>query len=119
MRQLTRVGVAAVVLLAACGLADAQINSRVIDTNALVIKPVEATTNIVGQTFRFISRITADTIDNSQILRTVNTLFGTRPKAAPTQFGLSPLPDPSTYPSTYYRSQIQPMMPTYQVLPRR
>ncbi len=107
-------------VLALSGSAQAQVKSKVIDTNSLVIKPVDTTTNIVGKTFQYFSRVTAATIDNSQIIRTVNNLFGTTPKNAPTsQAGLSPLPDPSSYPSTYYKSQIQPAYPKYQTLPSK
>jgi hypothetical protein len=114
------------VMIASCamallmgGQADAQIRSQVIDTNALVVKPVETTTTIVGRTLNFFSRVTADMIDNSQIIRTVNNLFGTNQPGAPVQSGISPLPHPSSYPSGYYRSPIQPVMPRYQTLPNR
>jgi hypothetical protein len=95
------------------------IKSKVIDTNALVVKPVDTATNLVGRTFQYMSRATADAIDNSQILRTVNNLFGTNKEGAPVQGGISPLPNPASYPSTYYKSPIQPVMPKYQTLPAK
>ena len=111
-------GVAAAVAFGG-GTAHAQITSKPIDTNNLVVKPVDATTSIVGNTFRFVSRVTASAIDNSYMVRTVNTLFGKTPSPVPVQPGLSPLPDPSQYQSTYYKSAIQPALPTYQILPGR
>jgi hypothetical protein len=90
--------------------------SKVVDTDALVVKPVDTTTTVVGRTFQYVSRVTASTLDNNALIRTVNNLFGSKPKSAPIQAGLSPLPDPSSYPSTYYKSPIQPQMPKYQVI---
>jgi hypothetical protein len=104
-------------VLALAGSVQAQIKSKVIDTNSLVVKPVDTTTNLVGRTFQYVSRVTADAIDNSQIIRTVNNLFGLNKPGAPVQNGLSPLPDPSRYPSNYYNSPIKPVMPKYQQLP--
>ena len=107
-------------VLTMAGTAQAQrVQSKVIDTNALVVKPVDTTTNLVGRTFQYVSRVTADAIDNNQLIRSVNLLFGNTPKGAPTQGGISPLPDPSSYPSTYYKSPIQPVMPKFQTLPSR
>jgi hypothetical protein len=107
-------------ILTVAGTARAEnIKSKVIDTNALVVKPVDTATSIIGKSFQYVSRVTASTLDNSQILRTVNNLFGTNKEGAPVQGGISPLPDPSRYPSTYYKSQIQPAYPKYQTLPAK
>ena len=112
--------VAVAALMAGAGTASAQRPpSKVIDTDSLLIKPVDTTTNLVGRTFQYVSRVTADTIDNNALIRTVNNLFGTKAKGAPTQAGLSPLPDPSSYPSSYYKSPIQPQMPRYQIINKR
>ena len=113
-----RHGIAAVVALAVvagvAGTAQAQQPvGKVIDTNNLVVKPVNTTTNIFAGTTQFVGRVVSGMIDNSQIIRTVNNLFGNQPKAAPIQGGLSPLPDPSLYQSSYYKSPIQPVMPIY------
>ena len=86
---------------------------KVIDTTNLVVKPVDTTTNIFSRTTQQVGRVIAGMIDNNQMIRTVNNLFGSQPKAAPIQGGLSPLPDPSLYQSTYYKSPIQPVMPIY------
>lgn len=109
---------AAVAVFGGADTAHAQITSKPIDTNALVVKPVEATTGIIGSTVNFVSRVTADALDNSFMLKTVNNLFGTNKTPPASQGGLSPLPHPSQYQSSYYKSAIQPVMPTYQVLRR-
>jgi hypothetical protein len=93
--------------------------SKVVDTESLVIKPVDTATTMVGRSFQYVSRVVATTVDNNALIRSVNNLFGTRAKAAPMQAGLSPLPDPSSYPSSYYKSPIQPQMPRYQILPKK
>jgi len=113
-----RHGIAVVVALAAvagvAGTAQAQQpQGKVIDTTNLVVKPVNTTTNIFAGTTQFVGWVVSGMIDNSQVIRTVNTLFGSQPKAAPIQGGLSPLPDPSLYQSTYYKSPIQPAMPIF------
>jgi hypothetical protein len=105
---------AAVVLALAAGTAHAQQPAgKVIDTNALVVRPVDTSTNILARTTQQIGRVVSGAIDNSVLIRTVNNIFGNQPKAAPIQGGLSPLPDPKLYPSTYYKSPIQPAMPIY------
>ena len=105
---------AAVVLAGASGSAQAQTyQSRPIDAEKLVIKPADTATNIVGTSFKYVSRVTAGYIDNNAMVRTVNALWGTKKYAAPTQGGLSPLPDPRSYPSSYYKSVIQPVYPKY------
>lgn len=109
---------AAVAVFGGAGTARAQVNSKPIDTNALVVKPVEKTTGLIGSTVNFVSRVTANALDNSALLKTVNNLFGTNKTAPTTQGGLSPLPHPNQYQSSYYKSAIQPVMPTYQVLRR-
>jgi hypothetical protein len=104
--------------LTAGGAAAQRPESKVIDTTNLVIKPVDATTTVVGRTFQYVSRAVATTIDNNALIRTVNNLFGTKAQGAPTQAGLSPLPDPKSYPSSYYNSPIKPLMPQYQTIRR-
>ncbi len=104
----------AVLAFAAAGTAHAQQPvGKVIDTNALVVKPVDTSTNILARTTQQIGRVVSGAIDNSVLIKTVNNIFGNQPKAAPIQNGLSPLPDPKLYPSTYYKSPIQPQMPIY------
>ena len=119
MRTLFGLMAAVVVIGASAGTAQAQIKSKPIDTNALVVKPVDAATGLIGGTVRFVSRVTANALDNSGLLRTVNNLFGTNTTPPPsTQGGLSPLPHPSQYQSSYYKSAIQPVMPSYQIIRR-
>lgn len=119
MRRAIVAAVVATALLVGAGTARAQQPQfKVIDTNNLVVKPVDTTTNIFTQSTQYVSRVVAGMVDNSQIIKTVNNLFGKQPKAAPIQGGLSPLPDPRLYPSGYYKSPIQPVMPTYQTIQR-
>jgi|GEM_PF-3584624 len=105
---------AAVIVMAAAGSAQAQqYTSRPIDAEKLVVKPADTATSIVGTSFKYVSRVAAGYIDNNAMVRTVNALWGTKKYAAPVQGGLSPLPDPSSYPSSYYKSVIQPSYPKY------
>ncbi len=106
---------AAVVGLAALGgSAQAQqYVSRPIDAEKLVIKPTDTATGIVGNSFKYVSRVAAGYVENNAMVRTVNALFGVKKRAAPVQGGLSPLPDPSSYPSNYYNSPIKPVFPKY------
>lgn len=106
--------VAAAAVLVAAGTAHAQQpRGKVIDTNNLVVKPLDTTTNIFTGTTQYMGRVVSGMIDNSQVIKFVNNLFGSQPKAAPIQGGLSPLPDPKSYPSSYYNSPIKPVMPIY------
>ena len=66
-----------------------------------------------GQNLSDLYRRAAGYVDNNAMVRTVNALWGTKKYAAPTQGGLSPLPDPRSYPSSYYKSVIQPVYPKY------
>lgn len=119
MRRWIAAAVAVAAVLAGAGTARAQQPQfKVIDTNNLVVKPVDTTTNIFTGTTQYVSRVVAGMVDNSQIIKTVNNLFGKQPKAAPIQGGLSPLPDPRLYPSGYYNSPIKPVMPTFQTIQR-
>ncbi len=105
---------AAVALGALGGSAQAQqYQSRPIDAEKLVVKPADTATSIVGTSFKYVSRVAAGYVDNNAMVRTVNALFGIKKRAAPIQGGLSPLPDPSSYPSAYYKSVIQPEYPKY------
>jgi hypothetical protein len=106
--------VAAAAVLVAAGTAHAQQpRGKVIDTNNLVVKPLDTTTNIFTGTTQYMGRVVSGMIDNSQVIKFVNNVFGSQPKAAPIQGGLSPLPDPKSYPSSYYNSPIKPVMPIY------
>lgn len=90
-----------------------QYQSRPIDAEKLVIKPADTATGIAGNSFKYVSRVAAGYIDNNAMVRTVNALWGTKKQAAPVQPGLSALPDPRSYPSSYYTSPIKPEYPKY------
>jgi hypothetical protein len=114
MRHGITAAVLATAVLAGAGTAQAQQREfKVVDTTNLVVKPVATTTGIFAQSTQYVSQVVAGMIDNNGIIKTVNNLFGQRPKAAPIQGGLSPLPDPRSYPSGYYNSPIKPAMPIY------
>ena len=103
-------------LFAAASSASAQgITNKPIDTNALIVKPADATTTILGGTFRYVSRVAAGLVDSNGYVKTFNNLFGrtTDPKAT-AQPGYSPLPLPGSYSSSSYQSAITPAMPRYQ-----
>ncbi len=104
----------AAALIAMGGSARAQsFKSVPIDSNKLVVKPADTATNIVGNSFKYVSRLAAGYVDNNAMVRTVNNLFGKRAQGPLVQGGLSPLPDPRSYPSGYYNSPIQPVFPKY------
>ena len=96
-----------------------QFKSVPVDTNALIVKPVDTTTSIVGNTFRYFSRVAANVISNDGYIKTINNLFGIKKTDPAVQNGISPLPDPSRYPSTYYNSPIKPEFPKYGTIGRR
>jgi len=113
---LTAALVAGAVLFAMASSASAQgIVSKPIDTNQLIVQPADATTTILGGTFRYISRVAAGMVDSNGYVKTFNSIFGrtTEPKAT-TQAGYSPLPLPGSYSSSNYQSSISPAMPRYQ-----
>ena len=93
--------------------ASAQVKSVPIDTSAYVVKPVDTTTSILGGAARYVSRVTANAIDNNGFVKTVNNLLGRTPStpAPAVQNGLSPLPHPGSYPSNYYKSPLQQALP--------
>ncbi len=114
MRHGLAVAAAVAAVLCAAGTAHAQQpRGKVIDTNALVVKPLDTTTNIFTGTTQYFGRVVSGMIDNNQLIKSINTLFGSQPKAAPIQGGISPLPDPKAYQSSYYNSPIKPVMPIY------
>jgi hypothetical protein len=111
---------AVVVLAAASSPASAQIKSKIIDTDSLVVKPTDTLTNIVGGTTKFASRVVAGTLDNNAIVRTLNNLFG-RTEATPNPYQpgtISPLPPVTAYPANYFNSPIKPQMPKYMTIQR-
>jgi hypothetical protein len=106
---------AAVAVAATAGAASAQgLEFKPIDTNALVVQPSDAATNIFSRTARFVSRAVAGTIEENGFVKTLNNLIGIKPQPKQTsQPGLSPLPLPGLYPSTGYKNTFMPAMPTY------
>lgn len=96
----------------------AQAPSKIIDTDKLVVKPTDTATSILGGTTRYVSRVVAGTLDNHGVVKTLNNLFGRKERTEPVQGGLSPLPPVSSYPSTYFKSPLQPAMPKSMTIQR-
>ena len=86
------------------------VRSQPIDTNALVVQPADAATNIFTGTSRYLSRAVAGTIEDNGFIRTINSLLGRTSTRATRQPGGLPLP--GTYPSTRYKNSFVPAMPT-------
>ena len=84
--------------------------SKPLDTDALVVKPADAATNIFSGTSRYLSRAVAGTIEDNGFIRTINSLLGRTSTRATRQPGGLPLP--GTYPSTRYKNSFVPAMPT-------
>ena len=111
MRHTLRALVAVAGLLLGTATASAQtITSVPIDTNALVVQPADAATNIFTGTSRMLSRAVAGTIEDNGFIRTINSLLGRTTTTQTRQSGGLPLP--GTYPSTRYKNSFTPAMPT-------
>ncbi len=120
MRRLVLAAVVVAATALTTGSASAQgLEFKPIDTQALVVQPTDAATNIFTRTSRFVSRAVANTIDNNGFVKTLNNLIGIKPQPKQTtQPGLSPLPLPGLYPSSGYKNSFMPAMPTYQTFGR-
>lgn len=113
MRPALTAAVAAAGLVLAAGSASAQgLTYKPIDTSKYLVQPTDQATGFLANAARTLSRAAANSIDASGYTKTVNNLFGSNAQQPTTQAGYSPLPLPSLYPSTRYKSQIQPVMPT-------
>jgi hypothetical protein len=115
-----RTGIAlavAVALLLTQQSASAQgLEYKPIDTSKLVVQPTDTTTGILSGTTRYVSRVVASTIEENGFVKTINNLLGRRPAPKQTtQYGYSPLPLPSSYPSSSYRNSFTPTMPSQMV----
>jgi hypothetical protein len=104
---------AAAAVVASAGAASAQqpFVYKPIDTNALIVQPVDATTSGSRTTIRSLARSVAGAIEQNGFVRTVNNLLGTRATPPTVQQGFSPLPLPNTYSSSRYANSFTPMVP--------
>ena len=100
-------------VLAASSPARAQLQNKVIDTNALIVQPADTATNIFSATAKYVNRAVASTIDSDGFVKTINNLLGRRsdPKRTTQDNGL---PLPGSYQSTQYKNSFIPAMPRTQ-----
>ena len=84
-----------------------------IDTNKLVVKPTKAAADLSAATIKLVGNSTAGSIEQNGYVKTINNLLGVKKTIpSPTQPGRSPLPAPTLFPSTQYKSFNSPVMPT-------
>jgi len=86
-----------------------------IDTNKFVVKPTRVAANLAAQTIDMVGQVAAGKIENNGYVKTINNLLSRKIIVPHTQNGPSALPAPNLYPSTHYRSNITPVMPSMQV----
>ena len=90
-----------------------------IDTNQLVVKPSKAAADLSAATIKLVGNTTAGAVESNGYVKTINYLFGARRTlSTPVQPGRSPLPLPSMFPSTQYKSFNTPVMPSSQPVRR-
>ena len=119
MRNL--VWVAATLAIVAAGPATAgDITFKPIDTNKLVVKPSKTAADLSAATIKLVGNTAAGAVESDGFVKTINNVFGfKRTQSMPVQPGRSPLPVPQLFPSTQYRSNIVPVMPSSQPVRRR
>jgi hypothetical protein len=114
------VAVAAALTIVVAGPATAgDIVFKPIDTNKLVVKPTKAAADLSAATLKLVGNTTANAVEQNGYVKTINNLFGFRKQQTmPVQPGRSPLPVPSLFPSSQYKSYNTPVMPTSQPVRR-
>jgi hypothetical protein len=113
-------GAAAVALVVAAPATAGDITFKPIDTNKLVVKPSKAAADLSAATIKLVGNTTAGAVEQNGYVKTINNLFGFRKEQTmPIQAGRSPIPAPHLFPSTQYKSNIQPVMPSSQPVRRR
>ena len=99
-------------VLASTSGASAQIQNKVVDTNALIVQPADTATNIFSATAKYMNRVVANTIDGNGFVKTINNLLGGTPDPKRTT-QTNGLPLPGNYESTRYKNSFTPALPTY------
>lgn len=102
---------AAVALVAVAPAAAGDIVYTPIDTNKLVVQPSRTVANVAAQTINVVGNTAAGSLANNGYIKTINNLFSKKIIVPHTQLGPSPLPAPTQFPSTYYKSYNTPVMP--------
>jgi len=119
MRNLVGAAVAMALVVAAPATAG-DITFKPVDTNALVVKPSKAVADLTASTIKLVGNTTAGAVEQNGYVRTINNLFGfRREQSMPIQPGRSPIPAPHLFPSTQYKTNIVPVMPSSQPVRRR
>lgn len=105
---------AAAAVIAAGPATAGEVQFKPIDTDKLVVKPSKMAADLTSRTIQLVGNTTANQIKSDGYVKTINNLFGfRRTTPTPIQPGRSPLPAPSLFPSTQYKSYNTPVMPTY------
>ena len=111
---------AAVALVVAAPATAGDITFKPIDTNKLVVKPSKAAADLSAQAIKLVGNTTAGAVEQNGYVKTINNLFGfKREQTMPVQPGRSAPPAPQLFPSTQYKSNITPVMPSSQPVRRR
>lgn len=104
---------AAALAVVAGPAAAGEVQFKPIDTNKLVIKPSKVAAGLASQTIQVVGNAAAGQVENDGFVKTINNVLGFRRSVpTPVQPGRSPLPAPSLFKSTQYKSAIAPVMPS-------
>lgn len=119
MRNLVWAAAAVTIVVAAPATAG-DITFKPVDTDKLVVKPSKTVADLTASTIKLVGNTTAGAVEQNGYVKTINNLFGfRREQTSPVQAGRSPIPVPQLFPSTQYKSNIQPVMPSSQPVRRR
>lgn len=119
MRNLVWAAAALTIVVAGPATAG-DITFKPIDTNQLVVKPSKAAADLSAATIKLVGNTAAGAVEQDGFVKTINNLFGfKRSTSMPVQPGRSALPAPHLFPSTQYKSNIVPVMPSSQPVRRR
>lgn len=118
MRHLVWVAAALAIVVARPATAG-DVTFKPIDTNKLMVKPSRAAADLSAATVNLVGNTAAGAVEQNGIVRTINNVFGfKKTQVMPTQAGRSALPAPYLFPSTQYKSNITPVMPSSQPVRR-
>ena len=114
MKQLVWAAAALAIVFAGPATAG-DITYRPIDTNTLVVKPSKAAADLAAQSIKLVGNTAAGAVESDGFVKTINNLFSfKRSTGMAIQPGRSALPAPHLFPSTQYKSNIVPVMPSSQ-----
>jgi hypothetical protein len=110
-------GIASLALVATGSAGAGDIEFKPINTQKLVVQPSKAAAGLAAQSISLVGQAAGNTIEKNGYVKTINNLFGKKIFAPRTQAGPSPLPTPTMFSSTQYKSYNTPLMP--RAMPRR